>query len=363
MATTEELAQQMREALDTVQQNNVSIGESTSAIRTKLDRLQDLCQGDEEERSTSSSSSSSSPSSSESSESAGPTPQPSRMTVAGRNFMWGNDPISLVGYTAWPFMNESPSEIASLLTQVKDMGYNCIHVRLSLRFTHDINLEYALSFMEQTKNMGLWVSIGFGIYWFDIGKYKAPASQIHPTNQARAQAINAANILKPYNHIAFLMADALDARLPHDAAINNALVRGLKEGDPSRLVTCHPLHGHTSKDIPNVDFQVLHSGHSHGKNPDYVHGLYNQVRSQHNGVIYNIEPLYEADAGFWGGTGATASEVFRITRVDEQLGAGVTFGQSNVVIWDDKGPHRISTNGAKGVAQIGKTLPYYKSER
>jgi len=138
----------------------------------------------------------------------------------------------------------------------------------------------------------------------------------------------------------------------------NKLGSGAKAGDPTRLVTQHAKHSHTSIDrnlglpLSNYhEFPTVQSGHSHGKDPAYVEGLYKEIETAvRNKPIVNLEPVYE----HW--NGITAPLVKTIAKIDAERGSSIVNGNIFIIGIQPEWKQHLNDAGTKHVIEQARTM-------
>ena len=299
-------------------------------------------------------------------------PQPtSKVSISGKNFVWNGQKALFIFDTAWSLLdNLTDAEIKYYIDTRRAQGFNGIIFSMN---SSQIQTGGGYSFLESHMNrakgvldylasLGMWGFIGMSgvIYRNGVPVDAIPYEHCHELAKSFTQSLSS------YSNIPFVFLDALDAHtvngqpVPNPIKVQHAkeLCRGAKDGDPSRLVVPHPRHGKSSIDSAegfpigsSHDFPVLHSGHSSGKVPSFVQGMYSTARDYYpNLPILNIEPCYV------GYNGVTEANVKQIAYIDQYNGPSIVNGHIDVAVFTANWKNALQNAGARYVVEAGRRM-------
>lgn len=299
-----------------------------------------------------------------------------KVNIKQKNFYWDGKKAHFVLDTAWTLPELSLSDIAYYLDVRKSQKFNAVMFGPENRYLNN-DFKWSQSYIQKLKDImemlqerRMWAVPGVSSVIYRNGK----PDEFIPINVAEYVARKYTEIFNSYDNVWFHFVDVFDARKVGGTFIEPSVLRnyakilatGIRKEDTQTLITMHPAHGYSSIDpsvgLPLSDihnFIALQSGHTHGRDPNYVKQLYNNSwKKEPNALVFNMEPCYE------GYDLVQLNDVKKIAQVDRELGPSITNGNFIVCVFQSGWRDALRATGTQYVLEearkMGTPTPFEK---
>lgn len=271
-----------------------------------------------------------------------------RVTISGTRFVRAGQTFTPIIDVAFKLPSQPDSDIHHYIEERKRQGFNCLHFGgVEDGFFADGSskpgwldrLRWICGLLAQHDMMAM---IGVGlIAAYDPDTWKP--SVVIPNSRAKAIGKEFGQRFIDVENIFSWLVDGLDGG--YDMSVLRLIADGLKEKDPTRIVSYHAKHGQQAEG----DWTYAQSGHR-DKTQATIRALYAARNTRKPWV--DGEYRFENLDWYSGGGAITAADCEAAARLHRQLGAsGYSFGNIDTAIFRSGWREQLYAPGASAVVR------------